>query len=211
MPIIKPFLPGCVESCPACPHRNLSMEESLLQKYDWLKSRLLPFAEVLQQVRSVEESKRLGYRDKVCLHAEFVHESWKIGIRKRGEVVSIPDCPVHKPQINALIRDLMNQLPSYICFPLIYYVHSGSQLALVLKSSLLPPEDILQWLKRLINRHPSIEGLWIHLHPSAGYKVFGKGGWHLIQGKPYSVDESGLNCSCHSSLVTLRSNQICPA
>lgn len=31
--------PGCVDICPACPHRSLPKNESLLQKQQWLESR----------------------------------------------------------------------------------------------------------------------------------------------------------------------------
>lgn len=37
-----------------------------------------------------------------------------------------------------------------------------------------------------------LEGLWIHLHPSAGKRVFGKGGWNRIFGKSRSTDSQGL-------------------
>ncbi|MHC1707257.1 MAG: hypothetical protein AB9842_07010 [Bacteroidales bacterium] len=184
---------GCVEACPACPHRGLSMKQSLEQKAGWLRTRLAPYITVLEEVRSVAEDQRLGYRNKVCLHAEYSGAAWKIGVRKRGEVVPIPDCPVHAPGINAAVRSLLTMLPAYGKFPLVYYVHSGAQLALVLKSAKNPDQAVIQRLLDGFAGMKEIEGLCLHFFPSAGKKVFGKGGWQLLYGSPSSVDESGLH------------------
>jgi 23S rRNA (uracil1939-C5)-methyltransferase len=184
--------PGCMEACPACPHRTLTMEESLSQKRNWLLSRLSPFSDQMEAVNSVGASQRLHYRDKVCLHAEYTGAAWKIGVMKRGSVIPIPECPVHSDRVNAFLGELLLILPGFEDFPLKYYVHSAAQVSLVCKSSTLPRPVILNRLKALARGHSGIEGLWLHLHPSAGFKVFGKGGWHLLEGEPFSVDESGL-------------------
>ena len=37
-----------------------------------------------------------------------------------------------------------------------------------------------------------IEGLWLHLHPSAGRRLFARSGWRLAWGRGESRDELGL-------------------
>ncbi len=56
----------------------------------------------------------------------------------------------------------------------------------------MPRTDWVQ--KDLYERLAAIgmEGLWLHLHPSAGRRLFAKRGWHLLWGSPRSVDPRGL-------------------
>jgi tRNA/tmRNA/rRNA uracil-C5-methylase (TrmA/RlmC/RlmD family) len=37
-----------------------------------------------------------------------------------------------------------------------------------------------------------LEGLWLHLHPSAGRRLFARAGWRLLWGRPRSRDAQGL-------------------
>lgn len=193
MPVALSLLPGCVEACPACHHKHMTMAESLLQKENWLKARLGAHSALLSSIRTVPEEHRVGYRDKVCLSAEYVNNEWKIGVRKRGEVAHIPRCPVHTVRIRETVATLLSLLPPYDQFPLKYYVQSGAQLALVLKSREMPSIEVLSKLKVLAIQNTYVDGLWIHLNPSTGHKVFGKGGWHLVSGQRHSMDESGLH------------------
>jgi tRNA/tmRNA/rRNA uracil-C5-methylase (TrmA/RlmC/RlmD family) len=75
---------------------------------------------------------------------------------------------------------------------MVYYVQSGAQATLVLKTGVLPGTA---WLDEgLVRRlaEAGTEGLWLHLHPSAGHRVFAKRAWHLAAGRPRSVDEDGF-------------------
>jgi 23S rRNA (uracil1939-C5)-methyltransferase len=184
--------PGCIQACPACPHRSLDMEESLNRKKQWLEKALGKFAEVLQPVNSVPEEKRWNYRRKVCLAAEYAGQAWNIGVRRRDTVIQIHDCPVQNHLINRNINLLSSLIPKPDEFPLAYFMQSGGQLVLVVKSRELPA---LAWLTEEIRdklQRNSVKGFWIHTHPSTGKKILGKGGWHLIFGNPRSGNESGL-------------------
>ncbi len=184
--------PGCIEACPACPHRNLTMEDSLNRKIQWLEKTLGKFAKVLEPIRSLADEKRWNYRKKVCLAAEFNGQAWNIGIRRRDFVIPIDHCPVQHDQINSNVRLLSSLIPQPDEFPLAYFMQSGGQLVLVVKSRELPGLDwFAQEMKNELRKN-GVEGFWIHSHPSAGKKIFGKGGWHLIFGNPRSETENGL-------------------
>ncbi|HRY33857.1 MAG TPA: hypothetical protein P5531_12895 [Bacteroidales bacterium] len=189
---LLPLQPGCHAGCPACPHRHFRLQDSLEAKAGFLKARLSPYAEVLAAVHTAGEAFRRGYRDKVCLAAVYESGMWHIGTRSRGKVISIPGCPVHTGRVRNIHAYLLDQLPPAEDFPLAYVVQTAAQLCLVLKSRLLPADETLAFLRTLMTEAFAPEGIWIHLHPAAGKKVFGKGGWHLISGKAVSVDESGL-------------------
>ncbi len=183
---------GCVENCPACHHRRLSMEESLHQKQQWLIKRIPAHANIISPVVSVAENQRWHYRKKVCLAAEYIGGKWNIGLRKRDEIIPIHQCPVHHELVNQTINLLCTRMPKPEEFPLAFFMQSGGQVTLVLKSKTLPK---LGWLdQQAIThlQHNGVEGFWLHLHPSAGKKVTGKGGWHLVFGKPRSATADGL-------------------
>ncbi|MCK9618554.1 MAG: hypothetical protein M0R21_12060 [Lentimicrobiaceae bacterium] len=74
---------GCEARCPACSHRDFTMQQSLEQKYQWIEKQLSTWKEVLQTVQSVEENNRWGYRKKVCLSARYNDNFWKFGVVKR--------------------------------------------------------------------------------------------------------------------------------
>ena len=183
---------GCVERCPACAHRALGASESSARKEDWLRNALAPWREQLAPIMTVSESARWGYRDKLCLTAVWGDSGWRFGMIARGELIAIPRCPIHSQRARLALHLLAATLPPSSIFPLSFYVQAGAQATLVLKSARLPSID---WLHDALGRDLSavgIEGLWLHLYPSAGRKIFAKNGWHLLYGQPRSVDASGL-------------------
>lgn len=176
-------------ACPGCDHRALSHEQSLAQKRDWLARTLSPWCARLQPVRSVEEPLRWHYRDRVTLHARW-QNGWQFGLLRRDELIPIPECPVHSPRVNAGVRLLMQHLPPVNDFALAYLVQAGGQMTLVLKQAAMPP---LHWLTEEFKRalaQIGIEGLWLHLNPSAGRRILHKPGWHLLWGNPRSRDHN---------------------
>ncbi len=183
--------PGCEPRCNACGHRSLSLSESLNQKHSYLRTTLSPWADRLAEVLSVDAWQRLGYRDKVSLAALFSKGAWSFGMLQRDEVIPIPDCPVHSANVNKVVWLLAENLPPYADFPLHRVMISGKQLTLILKSSCLPAVKFSSFLSEQLAVN-GIQGVWLHLFPSSGRKVFGKGGWHLLAGNPTSTDESGL-------------------
>ncbi len=187
-----PLKPGCEKKCPACRHRQWSINESLDQKAAWLRQRMPEFQDRLMPIRGNDEESRWHYRSKVCLAAAWEQGKWKIGTRQREEVIAIHNCPVHQPGVNANVQLLCQSMPSFQDFPLVYFLQSGRQMTLVVKSNRLPD---LQWIDaNLIEvlKDNGAETLWIHLHPSAGRKVLGKGGWQRVFGPPHSLSEQGL-------------------
>lgn len=142
-------------------------------------------------MRAPEGAARWGYRDKVTLAVAWAPDGWRIGLRSRNEVVAIPRCPVHSRRVRAVVGALVALLPEAARFPLVYYVQSGRQATLVVKARAV--EDI-DWLSDLMpTLHANaMEGLWLHLNPVAGRRVFAKREWRLLWGQPRSRDDDGL-------------------
>lgn len=164
---------GCELRCPACRHRDLTQTASLAHKAAFVQRRLGDAEPV------VASPARWGYRRKVCLHAWYAN-GWRFGVRNRDDLVAIPHCPVHHPLVNDALQALGPQLPPD--FPLAYYVQHGAQVTLVVRK---PCELAVAPL-------PGVEGLWLHLNPCAGRRIFGKLPWRLLYGEPSSRDELGL-------------------
>lgn len=188
------YLPlGCIEECKGCGHRHMTMRESIFQKKLFLEKKLVHWRELIEEVRTVSSESRSGYRDKVNLAMRWNGFVWETGTLRRDVVIPIPNCPVHKPYVNEIIGLFNTVLPQYSEIQAVRYVQTAKQVTLVVKNRQLP--DFYKWLSpEFTERLASlgVEGVWLHLFPSSGKKVFGKGGWHLIWGKEASQDESGL-------------------
>lgn len=183
---------GCVEKCHGCKHREWSMDESLMQKYNFLKSKLNPWVEVLEPVRSINETRRWGYRTKTTLSTNFDGTEWLFGMWTRDELISIPECPIHSPNANKTLALIRNSIPKSNSYKLAFVVISGAQVVLVIKSKQLPDNS---WLTHEVQSELiklGVDGFWIHLNPSAGKRIFEKAGWYLLFGKSKSVDYNGL-------------------
>lgn len=183
---------GCVRLCPACGHRELGMDASLYRKLEFLKSRLSVYAGRIEPVISVEAPERFGYRDKVSLAARYTGFAWEFGVLRHDEMIAIPLCPVHTSRIRTVIALLEKALPPVTDFPLVRLVISGRQLTFILKTREVNALTAIGPTLFTELNNAGIEGVWVHLFPSSGRKVFGKGGWHLVWGKEYSSDENGL-------------------
>jgi tRNA/tmRNA/rRNA uracil-C5-methylase (TrmA/RlmC/RlmD family) len=185
------LLNGCIESCRGCSHREKSPEESLQQKTDWLKRKLSPWKEFFSPIVHLPFDKQFSYRDKVCLSAQWNGQRWIFGMKRKDEIIPVPDCPVHTKRINETQKILQKYLPGADQLQLAYYVQSGAQQILVAKSV---ADKGLQWGKEFPDelKLAGNEGLWLHLHPSAGRKVFGKTHWQLLWGDQNSRTDEGL-------------------
>lgn len=182
---------GCHPDCRACQHRLLTLRESLNQKANFLTKKLHPWAELIEAVRSPDEAGRWGYRRKTTVGVRFEGTKWQWGLWRRNDLLHIPQCPVHHPSVNLILNAVMESLPAYD-FGLRWLVMSGSQLTMVVKQKRSP---LLAWPSSVLAdrlEQLGLEGLWLHLNPSTGRRIFGKGGWSLIWGKAYSVDDDGL-------------------
>ncbi len=143
-------------------------------------------------IRHVDDEQQTGYRKKVCLHASFNGRCWEFGMISRRQFIATPACPVQHESINKVIEILSESLPPADMFPLHYFIQSGKQVLLVLKTAVLPDHS---WLgEHLVNRlkRAGVEGFWIHLNPSAGNKIFMKHNFFLLFGNNYSTDEYGM-------------------
>ncbi len=184
---------GCEPRCPGCTHRMLNATASEAQKADWLRRTLAPWADRLSPVRAVAHGARWNYRGKVCLSAVWsAADDWNFGLWRRDELIPIPDCPVHTAIVRAMIRWLRRALPPGSTFPLAFYVQSGAQATLILKTPRVPNLDWLDGERRAELAASGLEGLWLHLHPAAGRRLFARNGWTLLWGQPRSRDAFGL-------------------
>ncbi len=187
-----PLLAGCERACPGCAHRQLSAMQSEARKQAFLVARLAPWADRLAPLCAPPAQMRLGYRDRATLSAAWRDGVWQLGLVRRDQVIAIPDCPVHSPRLRGAARLLARHMPPASRFPLAFAVFSGGQCTLVLKTARPPALD---WLDEALQARlaaTGLEGLWLHLHPSAGKKIFHKRGWQLAWGCGESRDAQGL-------------------
>lgn len=165
------------------------------QKSSWLAKVLAPWKDRIDKINAPSEGERLGYRTKVCLATVFTGEAWVAGVRRREEIIAIPECPVHHPGLNSTLAALLRILPSPDTWPMAYIALYGKQLSIVLKTKQMPGTAWLEdFLDIASTRPPGFlpEGIWVHLHPSAGHRIFLKHEWKLIWGSDSSVDRYGL-------------------
>ena len=185
----RPLPSGCEPLCPGCAHRHLTYHESLAQKQAWLEKKLAPWAGHIRPIRTAGPEFQWNYRKKVCLSACHAHGKWHFGLIKNDTVIPIHHCPVHSPTIREAVTLFASVLPKPADFPLAYFAQTGCQITLVVKSKKMPD---MSWLDDAVIRAMKtigIQGLWLHLHPCAGKKVFAKNTWHLVYGVPRSIDE----------------------
>lgn len=182
---------GCNLKCRACAHRMMSQKDSEIQKETWLKGVLSHWTYALNPIVSPLPERRWGYRNKVSLIAEWNSYRWIFGMNVRKQVISLQECPIHSATVKNVLAWLSSNMPPFTLFPLSIYVQAGAQATLILKTKELPNLD---WLKNTLNNlnQTGLEGLWLHLHPSAGRRLFGSGVWKLLWGKPRSYNEHGL-------------------
>ena len=169
------------------------MEEaaSLAQKQDYLARTLRRWGDRLQAVTGPPAAERLGYRDRVTLTARWSGiAGWRFGLMRRDELIAIHDCPVHTGRIRALVHALAQHLPRGDALPLAYLHVAGAQATLVVKAHRVDHEILAGAIEAA--RGTGLEGLWLHLHPSAGRKLFARSGWQHLWGAPQSRDPHGL-------------------
>lgn len=197
---------GCVEACPGCSHRNYVIEKSLEQKENWLKKMLSPWVDQFHGIKSLPENDRWNYRGKVCLNTAYVNGEWQFGMLKRDELINIPKCPVHTKEVLSTISILKLVLPPSDLFPMAFYYHAHAQVTLILKTKTYPTTNWLTDEVKQQLKSAGIEGLAIHLHPSAGRRLFDKFNWHQVYGRNFSFDSHGLiygNTSFHQLISSL--------
>ena len=183
---------GCEPLCPGCAHRLLSQTESQNRKHRWLAGRLRPWHDRLASLHAVDGDRRWNYRDRLCLSAAWQDGRWRLGLLNDDRVVNIPECPVHSVRARAALRAVSRRLPPPPEFPLAFYVQSGAQATLIVKTA-TPPN--VRWAESGLFSEleaAGMEALWLHTHPSAGRVLFQKNGWHRLWGTPRSRDQWGL-------------------
>jgi len=183
--------PGCEPTCHGCRHRRLDETASLAQKSAYLARALERWVGRIAPIRGPAPGRRLGYRDRVTLTARWCAEAgWRFGLMRRDELIAIHDCPVHTARVRALVRLLVERLPPGDVLPLAYLHVCGAQATLVVKAHEVAP-DVLDGL---LDTMPAtgLSGLWLHLHPCAGRRLFARCGWRLLWGEPRSRDAHGL-------------------
>lgn len=182
---------GCEPACHGCRHRHLALEASLAQKQRYLERTLAPWHDRIEAVRSAGAESRYGYRDRVTLNARWdAAHGWRFGLMRRDELIAIPDCPVHSPRVNRLVRLLRERLPPASAVPLAYVHVAGAQATLIVKARSIAPElldEVIAGLGPL-----GLDGLWLHCHPSAGRRLFARSGWLRLWGEPTSIGHGGL-------------------
>jgi tRNA/tmRNA/rRNA uracil-C5-methylase (TrmA/RlmC/RlmD family) len=185
------LLPGCVSECHGCRHRHLAAAASLAQKASYLQRVLAPWADRLEPIRAVSGVARRGYRDRVTLTARWDAAcGWRFGLMRRDELIAIHDCPIHTPRVNALVDVLRRSLPDGTMLPLAYLHVAGGQATLIVKAHHVERAQLQPLLARVGDC--GIEGLWLHLHPAAGRRLFARSGWTLLWGNGQSASEGGL-------------------
>ena len=167
------------------------MASSHAQKQDYLARVLGAWSDRLRPLRAAAETARFGYRERVSLTAAHDPElGWRFGLMRRDELIAIHDCPVHARRVRALVHHLAQRLPDPATVPLGYLQLAGRQATLIVKARAVAETALDRVLCDL--ESTGIEGLWLHLHPSAGRRLFARSGWRLLWGAPESRDRLGL-------------------
>lgn len=183
--------PGCEPACHGCRHRSLDAAASLAQKSAYLARVLHAWADRIAPVTGPAPEQRLGYRDRVTLTARWsAGPGWQFGLVRRDELIPIHDCPVHTERVRALVHRLAERLPPAVVVPVAYLHVCGAQATLIAKARRIEAgvlQDVIADLQ-----DTGLEGLWLHLHPAAGRKLFARSGWQLLWGVPRSRDPHGL-------------------
>ncbi len=191
MSVHESLPPGCEAICHGCRHRGRTIESSLAQKGEYLARVLAPWADRITAVRTVPAAQRRGYRDRVTLTARWDDTSgWRFGLVRRDELIVIHDCPVHTPRGNALVHLLVTALPPPARGPLAYLHVAGAQATLIVKAHKVDTERLDAVAAAVVGS--GIEGLWLHLHPAAGRRLFSRSGWKLLRGEAESRDPRGI-------------------
>jgi len=178
----------------------------LAQKQHFLARTLSQWVDVLEPVRSAEEARRLGYRNRTCLHAGWNGTHWEFGLLRREwdpersagkrateTLIPIPECPVHSERVRRIFVFLERALPPGDRFPLVYAVVSGAFLTLVLKCR--EGQADLEALRSLPSNEwgrLGVDGVWLNFHSAAGKRVFGASGWKKLWGSDRAQDSDGL-------------------
>jgi tRNA/tmRNA/rRNA uracil-C5-methylase (TrmA/RlmC/RlmD family) len=182
---------GCEPACHGCRHRQLDVSASLAQKASYLARVLAPWADRIAAIAAPAPESRLGYRDRVTLTARRDDTvGWRFGLVRRDELIPIHDCPVHTRRVRDLVRLLVERLPPADAVPLAYLHVCGAQATLIVKSHRARVELLDPVLEAVAGT--GLEGLWLHLHPSAGRRLFARSGWRLLWGSGRSRDARGL-------------------
>jgi tRNA/tmRNA/rRNA uracil-C5-methylase (TrmA/RlmC/RlmD family) len=186
-----PLPAGCEPDCHGCRHRHLTAAASLAQKSAYLGRVLAPWGDLIGAITAPHEERRLGYRDRVTLTVR--HDAvagWRFGLVRRDELIAIHDCPVHTARVRALVKLLAATLPPLPGLPLAYLHVCGAQATLIVKGRDVPGDAFARLLDGIAGT--GLEGLWLHLHPAAGRRLFARRGWKLLWGEPRSRDTHGL-------------------
>jgi 23S rRNA (uracil1939-C5)-methyltransferase len=168
---------GCIYECRGCKHREWTIEESLKQKYSYLANKLSLWVDMLEPVVSVPEYQRWGYRHKTTLNAKWDENGWYFGMMAKDELIDIPNCPLHKSEVNRILKLLRENLPSGSDYPLAFYVQASAQVVLIVKSRIkLDNSWITENVKEQLIEN-GVKGLWVHYNPAAGRRLFEKTQW----------------------------------
>lgn len=177
--------------CRGCRHRQLDTAASLAQKSAYLQRVLAPWADRLEPIRGVSGVARYGYRDRVTLNVRWDSlQGWRFGLMRRDELIAIHDCPVHTARVNRLLALLRQHLPAGTMLPLAYLHVAGGQATLIVKARRIDV-GLLDGLVAALG-DSGLDGVWLHLHPAAGRRLFARSGWQLLWGAAQSAGAGGL-------------------
>ncbi len=182
----------CPQQCPGCKHREFTKDESINRKTDFLKVKLKPWFDKLEDIRFLNGRAPINYRTKVCLHTRQIDGVWKYGMIHKQTFIPIEHCPIQSSFVNKCLEVLFKILPNEDVFPMRFYLQSGRQIMLVLKTKIMADTGFLNEKLTTILKQYGVEGIWLHLNPSAGHKIFMKHGFYLLWGNEFSFDESGM-------------------
>jgi 23S rRNA (uracil1939-C5)-methyltransferase len=194
---------GCESRCPACPHRDLSANESEDRKSAWLSRALARWSDRIEPIRAVAGERRWGYRGKTVLFAQIGESgAWEFGMRistgRWGEFdfIPIPLCPVHSPRVREVLALFSEILPRDL--PLAFIAVSGAIVTLVLKQQVDETAELGSRMALHESRlsQAEVKGVFVNFNASAGQRVFlghwTARSWKKIWGEATALAPSGL-------------------
>jgi tRNA/tmRNA/rRNA uracil-C5-methylase (TrmA/RlmC/RlmD family) len=133
-------------------------------------------------------------RDKVTLKANYNGREWQFGLVQREEFIAIPDCPLHSPRVNAIMK-ILATFPEDL--PLSHISIVGGHMTFILRAKKNQYPDGLIAVQNFLHKNSvglelnQIFGFWINWNPEVGRWITIHKNWEHVAGKKICHHPSG--------------------
>ncbi len=167
--------PGCQPACRGCPHREMSVAQSLDEKQSYVESQLQTYTNCIEQIRSNTLNSRWHQRTRATLRAKWLEGAWQFGFLDRdNNLINLKDCPAHSLQLGQIIRALTLALPKDPALPLAFLVINREIVSLVLKCQFheVATQESFRNRLEMALLPLGVKSLFLNFNPGCGQRVF---------------------------------------